>query len=402
MEELSKIETPKKLSDGIFNTFGLTQIISSISIFIFSLIFELSIGHNSQTLPRLGILALILATGNFLAYKFFKNKTQNLFEKRLSYLITSLYNQRILHTKNQLNLNPKVKNWDEIDQVIHDINMIFEQYNKMIVDISEYSTASQTLTEEDIENNALEIVRLKHELSKSKTLLRIVFHDIANPLTVIRNSIKLTNRFIESDHQGNEKKIIKKIQAIGKATINIVDILNQIKELEAIKSGKIKVKLGPVDLEEVIENARFTFESKFENKNINFIFKNYLDGENILAEKVSLSNNVVNNIISNAIKFCDIDGHIEVSAKRINNMILLTMTDDGIGIPDSILTKLFDDEAKTSRPGTGGEPGTGFGMPIVKSYMDLYEGNIEVLSKVKDNDQNDSGTTFNLLFKISG
>ena len=78
------------------------------------------------------------------------------------------------------------------------------------------------------------------------------------------------------------------------------------------------------------------------------------------------------------------------------------MSDDGIGIPDSILTKLFDDEAKTSRPGTGGEPGTGFGMPIVKSYMDIYEGNIEVLSKVKDNGQNDSGTTFNLLFKIAG
>jgi signal transduction histidine kinase len=279
--------------------------------------------------------------------------------------------------------------------------MVFEQYSKMVVDLAAYSTASQAFSDGNTENTALEIARLKHELSKSKTLLRIVFHDIANPLTVIRNSIKLTNRFIESDHKGNEKKIIKKIQAIGKATINIVDILNQIKELEAIKSGKIKVKLGPVDLEEVIENARFTFESKLENKNINFIFKNYLDGENILAEKVSLSNNVVNNIISNAIKFCDIDGHIEVSAKRINDMILLSMTDDGIGIPDSILSKLFDDEAKTSRPGTGGEPGTGFGMPIVKSYMDLYEGNIEVLSKVKENEQNDSGTTFNLLFKIA-
>ena len=116
-----------------------------------------------------------------------------------------------------------------------------------------------------------------------------------------------TNKFIESDHAGNEQKIIKKIHAIGKATINIVDILNQIKELEAIKSGKIKVNLGPVNLEEIIQNERFTFETKMESKNIHFSFKNYLDGESILAEKVSLSNNVVNNIISNAIKFCDID-----------------------------------------------------------------------------------------------
>ena len=86
----------------------------------------------------------------------------------------------------------------------------------------------------------------------------------------------------------------------------------------------------------------------------------------------------------------------------MNDQIILTMTDDGIGIPESILTKLFDDEAKTSRPGTEGEPGTGFGMPIVKSYMDLYEGRIEVLSKVKDETTEDSGTTFNLYFKIAG
>ena len=171
--------------------------------------------------------------------------------------------------------------------------------------------------------------------------------------------------------------------------------------MEAVKSGKIKVKLGPVVLEEVIENARFTFESKMENKNINFTFSNYLDGESILAEKVSLSNNVVNNIISNSIKFCDNNGSIEIVAKRSNDQILLTMSDNGIGIPENILTKLFDDEAKTSRPGTEGEPGTGFGMPIVKSYMDLYEGRIEVLSKVKSENTEDSGTTFNLYFKIA-
>jgi len=401
MEEFEKLETPKKLSDGVLRKFGLAQLFTSSFIFLLILCLEYFTEWSSKSLIRLGLLLLFLIIGNIVGHTFFKKKIKNYFENRLNYLVDSLYSQRTNYTKNQLNLNPKVKNWDEIDQITHDINMVFEEFNKMVVDISELSTASQSLTGDNHQNFAVEVERLKHELSKSKTLLRIVFHDIANPLTVIRNSIKLTNKFIESDHKGNEQKIIKKIQAIGKATINIVDILNQIKELEAIKSGKIKVNLGPVSLEEIIENARFTFETKMESKNIHFSFKNYLDGESILAEKVSLSNNVVNNIISNAIKFCDIDGNIEISAKRQKDRILLTMTDDGIGIPDSILTKLFDDEAKTSRPGTGGEPGTGFGMPIVKSYMDLYEGQIEVLSKVKTEDNGESGTTFNLLFKIA-
>ena len=108
-----------------------------------------------------------------------------------------------------------------------------------------------------------------------------------------------------------------------------------------------------------------------ENKNIEFIFNNYLDGESILAEKVSLSNNVVNNIISNSIKFCDNNGTIEIVAKRDADQILLTMRDEGSGIPESILTKLFDDAATTSRPGTEGEPGTGFGANRKKLYGSL-------------------------------
>ena len=400
MEELDKLETPKKLSDGILKKFSVALALLSIIALVLLIGLEYFLTPSLKTPLKIGLWFLFILIGNIFAYKFFKNRVKNYFENRLSYILQNLYSQRDSYTKNKLNLNPKVKNWDEIDQISHDVNIIFDQFNKMIVDIEDLSTAS-SMIQNDQENLPLEIARLKSELSKNKTLLRIVFHDIANPLTVIRNSIKLTNKFIESDHKGNEEKIIKKISAIGKATINIVDILNQIKELEAVKSGKIKVKLGAVILEEVIENARFTFESKMENKNINFTFNNYLDGESILAEKVSLSNNVVNNIISNSIKFCDNNGSIEIVAKRSNDQILLTMSDNGIGIPENILTKLFDDEAKTSRPGTEGEPGTGFGMPIVKSYMDLYEGRIEDLSKVKDENAEDSGTTFNLYFKIA-
>ena len=81
------------------------------------------------------------------------------------------------------------------------------------------------------------------------------------------------------------------------------------------------------------------------------------------------------------------------------DFVVVSVTDTGIGIPDTLLKTLFESNAKTSRLGTSGEKGTGFGLPICKSYMDLYGGKIEVTSKTADEFPDDHGTTFTLRLK---
>src|SRR5690606_31651961 len=105
------------------------------------------------------------------------------------------------------------------------------------------------------------------------------------------------------------------------------------------------------------------------------------------------------NIISNAIKFSPNGSHLNITVYPVSkNIVKLEFKDNGIGIPDSILTGLFNLKKKTSRSGTNGESGTGFGMHIMKSFVEMYGGSVKVESKVS-NDDVPSGTTVILTLK---
>ena len=112
----------------------------------------------------------------------------------------------------------------------------------------------------------------------------------------------------------------------------------------------------------------------------------------------SLSNNVLANLISNAIKFSQPGGEIQLSIKDEGDRTHLIVRDHGVGMPEKVKVDLFRPDKSTSRPGTSGERGTGFGMPLVKSYLALYGASIDVDSKDISNHPDDHGTTFNLTF----
>src|SRR5690606_16433531 len=117
-------------------------------------------------------------------------------------------------------------------------------------------------------------------------------------------------------------------------------------------------------------------------------------GITLMVEPVSFKNQVLGNIISNAIKFSHPGGFITVSAKAVNEeTFAVEIKDTGIGMPEHILNTLFDMNKKTSRPGTIGESGTGFGLHIMRSFVEMYGGKVEVAS------QEGKGTTFGLFLK---
>jgi signal transduction histidine kinase len=93
---------------------------------------------------------------------------------------------------------------------------------------------------------------------------------------------------------------------------------------------------------------------------------------------------VFSNLVSNAIKFSHPKSTVVVSVEREAEEIVIRVADRGIGMPPALLAKLFDLDAQTTRPGTDGRPGTGFGLRTVKSFVDLFGGRISVES----NDEN--------------
>ena len=226
---------------------------------------------------------------------------------------------------------------------------------------------------------------------------RLLCHDLSNSITVIKNFSLIGQK--NNDPEKNRKLWSKVTKAIRAQE----DLVRQAKILEAISSGKHHFELEIVDIRSIIEDAIFFFEDRSKEKNIELVAT--IDEKNqafhVLAEKTSLSNQVVNNIVSNAIKFSSENSKIILDVRQSKpGEIKLSISDQGIGIPEEIRNSLFSFTEKTSRLGTHGEKGTGFGMPLVKTFMDSYGGSIEIETKEKqDDDDLAHGTTFHLFFK---
>lgn len=170
------------------------------------------------------------------------------------------------------------------------------------------------------------------------------------------------------------------------------DIMGFVRKSEALPQG-LELSLEPVPVKIIFEELAFLFQDKAQDKDVQLNFK--LDPPDLMvfAERVSLINEVLGNLLSNSIKFsfprCAID--ISASAPH-HDFVEIVIRDHGMGMDQDMLKNVFDLSKKHSRPGTQGERGIGFGMPLVKAYVDAYGGFIEVKSIAADKDPERAGT----------
>lgn len=224
-------------------------------------------------------------------------------------------------------------------------------------------------------------------------LVRVISHDIATPLSVV---FAYSN--IDLD-EGNSEVNRMKVESIKLCSKNIAEILSHVKNMQAIKDEKIELKLEEFDVVDVFEELEFIFKEKLSSKSIT-INKKFEKDDNIIisADRASFKNQVVANILSNCIKFSEHNSSIDISAIKETGKTIISISDYGIGMPESISKNIFGTKVKTSRQGLEGEEGTGFGMPILKVCMDKFGADIEVSSKCIDEFPDSSGTTFFLIF----
>jgi signal transduction histidine kinase len=120
----------------------------------------------------------------------------------------------------------------------------------------------------------------------------------------------------------------------------------------------------------------------------------------VLAEPCALTNSVIGNLVSNAIKFSHSGGSIEIRAHQEGGMVCVQVCDHGLGMPAEVLNHLFDISKGHSRKGTAGEKGTGFGMPLMRKFVTLFGGRVEVESR-EQGPQSPSGTEFRVWLKLA-
>jgi signal transduction histidine kinase len=231
-------------------------------------------------------------------------------------------------------------------------------------------------------------------LEKDNLLLRVLSHDVSNTLTVIHATLVKLKR-TESITIQKKNEILDKILTTVKLAGGV---LHHVKEIKALETGKMELKLEATSINEIFEISYLIFEDRLIEKSITLTLQDLSNGKQFLSHKNSFINSVFNNFISNAIKFSPPGSEIIVKAYLDDNNYIVTITDQGIGIPEELGSQLFEIGKATSRKGTNGESGTGFGLTLAKTYMEHYNGKLSFSSQIEGK----TGTTFELLLQKVG
>lgn len=245
------------------------------------------------------------------------------------------------------------------------------------------------------------IFSIKHFFNKAKQmiikekdekghLLKIITHDMSSPLTNLNYLLQQlkTNENIET-----YEKAVRSLNTIS-------TMIKDIKSFEAIKSGKQVLVKQAVSWGQIFEEILFLNTDGLSKKNIKLKVPESMSSEMLYTDQNILVYQILNNLVSNAIKFSHKNSEIIITLKNKGESYILEIRDLGIGIPKEMIADIFHSNLKTTRQGTQGEKGTGFGLPIVKSFVELLNGKISINSHCEQDNSDKRGTTVTLEIPI--
>lgn len=237
------------------------------------------------------------------------------------------------------------------------------------------------------------------QIAEQKALLRVLCHDLVNPIFAAHSLLDLKISLGKKVDDLTLKSVLNCCQSA-------LDIVTHVREEHSLVKTNKQFKSETVDVSKAFEDSHSTLSGRLSKKNLTL----QLDCEPDLQleiKRVVLVHNILNNLLTNAIKFSHDGAKITLRAKSIEDsgqsFCLIEVRDYGIGMPSEILENLYRESAKTSRKGTSDEDGTGFGMPLVKRYVEKSGGAISITSTEAGEgvDPTRQGTSVKLTFPVS-
>lgn len=238
----------------------------------------------------------------------------------------------------------------------------------------------------------LEILRQRREIAAKNielhSLVHLLCHDVANKFAVL----KLVLELIDVRPELDIRQFLPRIRLAVDCGVGLTTLVRQFEAAE--EKG---LKLCSVPLASAVADIAVLESDRLKAKDL--VLETAVEDVSVVAEPWSLRNSVIENLVSNAIKFSPRGGIIRVASRIDGDQVVLSVRDQGIGIPADLLPALFEVTKSTSREGTEGERGTGFGMPLVRRCVTLYGGRIDVESRSQDSHPEDHGTEFHVRLK---
>jgi signal transduction histidine kinase len=229
---------------------------------------------------------------------------------------------------------------------------------------------------------------LNKSLKDNENLLKVVLHDLSSPLMTMRFYLNYVKASTETEEY---------IEKAKKSQTAMEKIILEIKNIYGLRNNKLKSHLKPVGIEDCFNDVSFIFSQKLEKKNIDLIFKNQLSpNTKVMADQTTLTHSVLSNLVSNGLKFSYPNSSIEIIAREDEQSVILEVRDKGPGIPENVVRNILMNQDNESSEGTSGEMGSGFGLSIVKSFVDSYGGQMEFDSRTPHTHPDEHGTSIKI------
>lgn len=221
---------------------------------------------------------------------------------------------------------------------------------------------------------------IAEEANRAKSnFITNISHELRTPVNVISSSSQLIKRNLEIKEEIDKESLISNINMIEKNSYRLIRLINNIIDVTKSDAGFKKVNLQNVEVISLIENTVLSVIPLADSKNLNVILDTEIE-ELIMAIDIDKIERIMLNLLSNAIKFSFDKGTILTYISVEENNLIISVQDEGIGIKEEALSDIFNKFVQIDNGFTRLNEGSGLGLSLVKSFVKLHEGDIDVKS----------------------
>jgi iron only hydrogenase large subunit-like protein len=281
----------------------------------------------------------------------------------------------------------------EYDEIFTKMNKITEESRKINCSACGYGSCRTmakciynglNILSNCIDYNKKEVINEHHLLEERNEFFTNISHELRTPLNVIYSVLQMEMNYYDNltvENLGKYNKIIKQ------NCLRLIRLVNNIIDLSRIEAGFFKPLYTVENIINVIENITMSITAYVENKRMNLIFDTEVE-ELYCSCDANLIERIMLNLLSNAVKYGKENGTITVLIYKNDSNVVISVKDEGIGIPEEMQKKIFERFQKVDTSLSRQSEGSGIGLSLVKSLVEIQGGTISCNSKT------DEGTEF--------
>lgn len=302
-------------------------------------------------------------------------------------IIVYLYKKRIRNVQIQKETLRKIvaERTFELENANANLLKEIEERKKAEEDVKRYIEELQE-SKDLMERNAFDLVEINMKIEESEQKLKelnaqkdkffsIISHDLKSPFVALLGYTEILVQEFETLSQNEMKEFIS---SINKASKNVYNLLENLLEWSRIQTGRIVYIPEYFNVYDTTAVVIDLLNENAKRKNIRIL--NTVEESGIVYGDENMVNTIVRNLVSNAIKFTNENGRIEIFSDRDSRNLIITVKDNGLGMTDEVISKLFKIDVHHTTIGTDKEKGTGVGLILCKELVEKNGGEIWVSS----------------------